>query len=168
MSLGACMQALRWIIDVFSMWLDRSSFGNWVTYRISWIIRRTYNPLFFSKMERAPNSPVRLMCGSGCALSPNSKQILCRNNLYQHNSTSLNSFFFKSKLLSFLRSNYQLSFSLRVCFFSSPTLVPFTIVSFSSLQVRKHTRASRMYCNMYSTLQLAVDTHAMRTQKLVV
>ena len=120
-------------------------------YRIFRTIRRTYNSLIFSKMERAPYTPVRLMCGSGCALSPNSEQILCCNNSHQRKSTYLNSFFLESKLVCFLRSNYLLSFPLRVCFFSSPTLVPFTSVSFFSLYVRKHTRASRMYCNIYGS-----------------
>ena len=71
-------------------------------YRIYRTIRRSYNPLFFSKVESAPYSPVLLMCGSGCTLSPSSEQILCCNNRYQRNSTSLNSFFFESKLLFFL------------------------------------------------------------------
>ena len=67
----------------FFLWsvLVKFAFENW--YRIFRTIRRTYNPLFFSKMERAPYSPVRLMCGSGCALSPNSEQILCCNNRCQ-------------------------------------------------------------------------------------
>ena len=68
-------------------------------------------------MECAPFSPVRLMYGSGCALSPSSEQILCCSKRYQRNSTYLNSFFLENKLLvSFLRSNYPLSFSLQVCF----------------------------------------------------
>ena len=87
-------------------------------YLIFRTITRTYNLLFFSKMERAPYSPVRLMCGSGCALSPSSEQILCCDNRYQRNSTSLNSLFLGSKLLCFLRSNDLLSFPLRVCFLS--------------------------------------------------
>ena len=111
--------------------------------------------LTFSKIERAPYSPVRLMCGSDCALSPNSEQVLCCNKRYQRNCTYLHSFFLESKLLvSFLRSNYLLSFPLRVCFFSSPTPVTFTSVFFSSPYVRKHTCASRMYCKF--TKQLAV------------
>ena len=126
-------------------------------YRIFRTIRRTYNPLFFSKMERGPYSPMRLIYGSGCALSPTSKQILCCNNCYQRNSTSLNSFFLKSKLLvSFLRSNDVLSFPLRVCFSSYSTFVPFTSVSFSSRYVRKHTHGSRMYHNIYGSWHLAV------------
>ena len=110
------------------------------------------NSLIFSKMEPASYNPVRLMCGSGCALSPSSEQILCCNKPYQRNSTYLNAFYLESNLLfSSLRSSYLLSFPLQVCFSSSPTLVPFTSVSFFSLYVRKHTRASRMYCNMYGS-----------------
>ena len=50
-----------------------------IDYRIFWTIRRTYNPLIFSKIERAPYDPVRLVCGSldpvrlDCALSPSSE-----------------------------------------------------------------------------------------------
>ena len=44
---------------------------------------------------------------------------------------------------SFLRANF---FFLAI---KLPTLIPFTSVFFSSLYVRKHTRASHMYCNMY-------------------
>ena len=121
-------------------------------YRIFRTIRCTYSPLIFSKMEPASYNPVRLMCGSGCALSPSSEQILCCNKPYQRNSTYLNAFYLESNLLfSSLRSSYLLSFPLQVCFSSSPTLVPFTSVSFFSLYVRKHTRASRMYCNMYGS-----------------
>ena len=40
-------------------------------------------------MERAPYSPVRLICELGFALSPSSEQFLCCNNRYQRNSTSL-------------------------------------------------------------------------------
>ena len=101
------------------------------TKRIFQTIRRTNNPLIFSKMERAPYCPLRLMRGSGCALSSSSEQILCCNNRYQRNSTFHNSFFLESKLLSLLRSNYLLSFPLRVCFFSSLTLASFASVSFS-------------------------------------
>ena len=58
-------------------------------------------------MEHAPYSPMHLICGSVCALSPSSEQILCSKNRHQRNSTSLNSFFLKSKLLvSFLRANF--------------------------------------------------------------
>ena len=106
-------------------------------YRIFWTIRRTYYSLIFSKMERAPYSPVRLRCGSGCALSPSSEQSLCCNKRYQRNCTYLNSLLLESKLLvSFLQSNYLLSSPLPVCFSSSPTLVPFTSAFFSSPYVR--------------------------------
>ena len=106
-------------------------------YRIFRTIRRTYTPLIFSKIKHAPYSTVRLMCGSGCALSASFEQIIFCNKRYQRNCTYLNSFFLKSKLVSFLRSNYLSSLSLRMCFISSPTFVPFTNVFFSSLYVRK-------------------------------
>ena len=101
-----------------------------------------FNLSFFSKMEHAPYSPVRLMCGSGCALSSSSEEILCFNNCYQRNSTFLNSFFLESKLLnSLLQSNDLLSFPLRVCIFSSPTLVSFTMyLSLHFMSVNTHMR----------------------------
>ena len=112
-------------------------------YRIFRTIRHAHNPLICSKMERAPYSPVRLMCGSGCALLPSSEQILCCNKRYQRNSTYLTSFFLAIKLPTLIP--FRIVFFL----FTYRTLFPFTSVFFSSLYVRKHIRASRMYCNLY-------------------
>ena len=74
--------------------------------------------LIFSKVERGPYSPVRPMCGSGCALSRSFEQILCCNKRYKRNSTYLDSFFVDGKLLLsfFLAIKFLLSFPLRVCF----------------------------------------------------
>ena len=91
-----------------------------------------------------PSRTPGLMCGSGCALSSSSEQILCCNKRYQRNSAYFNAFFLESKVLSFLRSSHLLSFPLRVCFFSSHTLVSFTSVSFFSLYVRKTTFPSAL------------------------
>ena len=112
-----------------------------IIYRIFRIIKRACNPLIFSKMRHAPYISVRLMCGSGYALSPNYEQILGCNNHYQRNSTSLNSLFLESKLLSCDQITYS--------YFHSPVFSPF-VFSFYLLSF-----SSRVYLSLHFT---CVDT----------
>ena len=100
-------------------------------YRIFRTIRRTYNPLIFSKIKREPYSPVRQMCGSGCALNKFYVAISATNAIVP---TSTSCFFRANSLLLAIKL---------------PTLIPLRSVFFSSLYMRKHTRVSRIYCNMY-------------------
>ena len=100
-------------------------------------------------MERAPYSPVRLMCGSGCALSPSSEQILCCNKRYQRVCTTSTHSLLRANFLFLSCDQMTYSHSFYDVFFLFIDFVPFRGVFFSSLYVRKHTRASRMYCNMY-------------------
>ena len=117
-------------------------------YCIFRTIRCTYNPLIFSKMKYAPYSPVLLMCGSDCNLSPSSEQIYvvisAINAIVSTATCSLRANFL---LLSCNQIIY--SHSLYECVFFFIYSHSPKSVFFSSPYVHKHTRASRMYCNMY-------------------
>ena len=97
-------------------------------YHIFQTIRHTYNPLIFSKMEHVRYSPVCPMCGSGCALSPSSEQLLCCNKRYQHNCTTSTRFFSRTNFL-FLAIKLPTLIPLMSVFFSSLALVHFTCIN---------------------------------------
>ena len=122
-------------------------------------LRRTYIPLIFLKTERVPYSPARLMCGwvALCHQARNKFYVaISATNVIVPTSTRSflrANFFLSCDQITYSHSLYEcafslhlLSFPLRVCFFSSPTLVPFTRVFFSSRYERR-----RCYCNMFLT-----------------
>ena len=93
-------------------------------YRIFRTTRCTNNSLIFPRMERGPYSSVRLMCGSGCALSPSCEQILCGNKCYQRNCNYLNSFlranlFLSCNQITYYHPLYKFVFSLQLLSFPS-------------------------------------------------
>ena len=99
---------------------------------------------------------MRLICGSGFALSASSEQILSGNKRYQRNCTSSTHSLFRANFLFLSCNQITYSHSFYDVFFLFTYFVPFMSVFFSSFYVHKHTHASCMFCNVYLATSCAL------------